>query len=86
MVKLKAKDAYVLGRVAQYKGLSTADRLEILKGVTSPEARQIGNVIIHGRYKSTNAGSVKIRNAAKRIRDWASSNRVFVYAEAERKR
>jgi len=86
MVKLKVKDAYILGRVAQYKGLSVAERMEILKGATSPEARQIGNVIIHGRYKSANAGSTKIRNAAARIRDWASSNRVFVSSGAEKKR
>jgi hypothetical protein len=85
MVKLKAKDAYILGRVAQYKRLSIADRLAILKGVTSPEARQIGNVIIHGRYKSANAGSAKVRNAAERIRDWANSNRV-VPTTAENKR
>jgi hypothetical protein len=83
MLKLPAKDAYVLGRIAQYKDLPKNERIEILKEATTSQARKIGSIIIHGRSRKA---SKQVREAARHIQEWAASNRVFLPVDLERKR
>lgn len=74
MVKLNRKDAYILGRVAQYRRLPAQEREKMLGDLTTQEARQIGNVIIRRKFKVTKAASREIREAAQRIDNWAITN------------
>ena len=83
MVKLTAADAYVLGRIAQYKELPKGERIEILREARTPQARKIGSIIIHGR---SNNASKQVRDAARHIQEWAASNRVFLPADLEKRR
>lgn len=82
MIKLKAKDAYVLGRVAQYSGLANHERSDILKQATTEKARQIGKLIIYGR---SNAATAELRQAARDIKEWAASNRARVRSGKKKK-
>jgi hypothetical protein len=81
VIKLKAKDAYVLGRIAQYKDLPKEERIEILKEASTPEARKIGALLIHGRSRTA---TKQVRQAAKHMQEWAASNHVSYSGEKKR--
>jgi hypothetical protein len=70
MVRLKAKDASILARVAQYDKLPE-NRRDMLLNSLEGDARKIGLAIV-GKGKSR---SKAIADAAARISAWARHNR-----------
>lgn len=77
IIRLSPNDSSILARVAQYSNLDdvNADVLDKLLSTASPEAKEVGQVLL-GKLEE---GSVRqeIAETADYFRDWARANRAY---------
>jgi hypothetical protein len=71
MVKLNSTDAAILARVAKYSKVGAVRRRHMLEKA-SPEAKQIGNIVI---TRDEDGASPDLVRAAHNIIEWAAEER-----------
>jgi hypothetical protein len=73
MVELTPHDAAVLSRLVQFDRLPIEKRREILGELESPEAREVGEIVLDSTKLST--ASEQIRETVNRYQLWLENNK-----------
>ncbi len=72
MIELTPHDAGVLSRLVQFYGLPIEERQEILNELKSPDARQVGEAVLHPEKLSE--FSEPVQATVNRYPEWLDNN------------
>ena len=75
IIRLDPNDSSILTRIAQYSESDVPmEHLEKLLEVASPEAQEVGRLLLHQAVSSPDPDIVETANY---FRDWATGNRAY---------
>ena len=75
MIRLNAKDASVLARIAQYLELPVEKRRQMLDETTTQEAREIGAILLGELDIEGPEISADVRETVEALRSWSNKSR-----------
>jgi hypothetical protein len=75
MIRLNPKDASVLARIAQYLELPPGQRRQMLDETTTPEAREIGAILLGELDPERPDISADVKETVEALRSWSNKSR-----------